>query len=463
MKKHIIIFAALLAAVSCQIDPAAAPVGENEIVFTANLADVTRVSFDAGKMAWETGDVLRVSNGTSWEDVTLTASDITADGYTATFKTTSLTTAANYYAVYPAANCGSGFTLDGGNVVVSIPQVQTAENVFTCVATCTDAVPVFAFKHPNTVIRFTTTRDDISRIVFHSNGNQVISGALNVNPSTAESTWGTDSYNAVSCTVVGGEAFIEISPLERLTTGFTIYAYDSSDGLLGILNKNSNRLFVRNNYYSLVNPTFSSSSDYYYCNGYPYLSFDNALSAFNADDGATLVWTDNTSSSKTFTAENGVLDLNGYSHNGCFFIQNNDGGTIIVRNGTMSSTGDCFDGTPGYGSSFGGKIILENLTVNGVLWTDGHEFEIRSGTYNTIHNMYKTGSPGLVTIKGGFFNLQPVAFSYSGWNKGNYVIEGGKFKVDPRLGENITIAAGYEVISNPDDDAATYPFKVVAI
>lgn len=453
MKKYIIIFALLLAAVSCQKEDVAAP---GRLVFTAQISDAAKVVENGGKMTWEPGDVIRISNGTSWEDVTLSASDITADGYSATFAV-SLSEAAQYYAVYPAANCGSGLTVSEGNVTVSVPTDQTPENVFTCVASCPDANRLFAFKHPSALIYFYTTNSSISRLVFHANGGQAVAGPLSVDPSTGESVWGGSTSDDISVAVSSeGKAWLEIAPLETLTTGFSVYAYNASDALLGIVYKNASRQFVQNTRYTLDRPNLTASAAEF--DGYAYTSLDNALAAFNAKGNGTLTWDANASWDKTFTAENGTLNLNGHTHSGCFYLQNQSG-TITICNGTISGT----DGASGFNDSFGGKIILENLTITGTLWTDGHEFEIRSGTYGQINNTILNSAPtsGLITIKGGFFKNQFNHNPSSGWSKGSFLIEGGKFKYDPTASSYpVTIAAGKSVQTNTDSDAATYPYVV---
>lgn len=458
MRKTILFLAAAAAAFSCAKEPANDIPTKEGITFTAGF-EATKVAYNSGKMTWEEGDVIRISNGTSWEDVTLAASDISVDGYSATFTVTTLGTAPEYYAVYPASNCGSGLTVDEGNVVVSIPTAQTYENVFTCVAGCEDAERRFSFRHPFALICFSTNNASISRIVFHSNASQPVAGPLSINPETAASDWHSIGSDEISLPITAGKAYIEVAPVETLTNGFSIYAYDSGDNLLGIVYKSTSRKFASNTRYSITNPGLSAVKAGF--DGYYYTSFDNALSAFNAKGSGTLTWSENTSYSKTITAENGTMDLNGYSHNGCFFIQNHSG-TLTLRNGTFSSTGDCFDGKSGFSDSFAGKIILENLTVNGILWTDGHEYEIRSGTYNQIRNSYMNSDPGLVTIKGGSFKKQ-LYFDTglnAGWTRGRFVVEGGKFAYDPTLGENVTIADGKTVKANTDADAATYPFIV---
>ena len=110
-------------------------------------------------------------------------------------------------------------------------------------------------------------------------------------------------------------------------------------------------------------------------------------------------------------------------------------------------------------------MILENITVNGILWTDSHPFVIRSGNYNQIRNMKKntvtSDGSGTVTIEGGTFKSF-YNYNASGWAYGDYYISGGKFAFDPEKATNVTIVSGYHVEDNTDGDSATFPYKVVA-
>ena len=194
-----------------------------------------------------------------------------------------------------------------------------------------------------------------------------------------------------------------------------------------------------------------------------YYSLQGILSAFG-DNGGTLTFLEDISSELTFIGSStGVVDMNGHSTNKVFWMQNT-GGSITIRNGTFSQTGDCLDGKTGFDDGYGGTVILENMTVKGTLWTDSHPYIIRSGDYNQIRNMKKndvtsTGS-GTVTIEGGRFKSF-YNYSKSGWTYGDYIISGGKFAFDPRTATNTTIATGYKVESNTDSDSGTYPYIVV--
>ena len=195
-----------------------------------------------------------------------------------------------------------------------------------------------------------------------------------------------------------------------------------------------------------------------------YYSIAGILNAFS-DNGGTLTFLADNTSELTFTGSaNGIVDMNGHTQNKVFWMQNT-GGSITIRNGSFTQTGDCFDGKTGFADGYGGTVILENMTVKGTLWTDSHPYIIRSGDYNQIRNMRKndvsSDGSGTVTIEGGRFQSF-YNYSSSGWSYGDYIISGGKFAFDPSTATNVTIVSGYSVVANIGEDSATYPYQVVA-
>lgn len=194
----------------------------------------------------------------------------------------------------------------------------------------------------------------------------------------------------------------------------------------------------------------------------PYYSIEGIVNAFNENGGTLTFQADNTIE-LTFSGTSGIVDMNGHTQNKVFWMQN-DSGTITIRNGTFTQTSDCFDGKAYFNDGYGGTVILENMTVNGILWTDSHPFIIRSGDYKQINNMKKntvtSAGSGTVTIEGGRFKSF-YNYSATGWTYGDYYISGGKFAFNPTSATNVTIASGYKVVENTDSDSATYPYQVI--
>ena len=198
-----------------------------------------------------------------------------------------------------------------------------------------------------------------------------------------------------------------------------------------------------------------------------------AVSSFNSTTDSRLLFTEDISGSLTFTSSDGETDMNGHTNNSsddCYIQNNVEGKSITFKNGTVSAS---FDGAPSWNDFYKGTVILENMTVNGSIFTDGHAYIINGGTYNKIRHYKKTGTPGTVTIYDGKFSVfndteaDNAAQSLGGADckGGAYILYGGKYKFNPStttLGREatITIPDGYSVQSNTDDDSGTYPWVV---
>ena len=431
------------------------------LVFHAELADITKASFDAGKMSWNAGDVIRIGNGTSWVDVALAAEDIAPDGRTAIIPVTGLAAADNYYAVYPAANCGSGLTISGGNVEITVPSAQNT--CFTCVAGCGASDLRLSFRHPFALVNITTTYSTIDHVSIGSINGESLAGTVSVNIATGSCAWVSAGAAAVSAPMAELRGFVEIVPLETFSGGLRLDAYDADDRLMGSVSRTGRKNVLANTYYTMATGTSFPSAPVASVGTTNYYTFAEAVAAFNNGDG-DLTYTGDNNTELTFSATSGTVDLNGHSQKAKIWI-NNSTGTITLRNGTITPTGDCIDGEYGFNHGFGGTVILENMTVNGILWTDSHNFIINSGDYNQIRNMKRNevDNSGTVTITGGRFK-QFSHYNSSGWSEGTYYISGGKFAFDPStLGTNfnVVIESGYSVQDNPDSDNTTYT-KIVA-
>ena len=431
------------------------------LVFQAELADITKASFNAGKMSWTAGDVIRIGNGTSWVDITLAAADIAPDGRTASLTVTGLAAADNYYAVYPASNCGSGLTVTGGNVEITVPSVQNS--CFTCVASCGASDLRLGFKHPFALVNVTTTYSTIDHVSICSINGESLAGTVSVNIATGSCSWVSAGAATVTAPMAELCGFVEIVPLETFSGGLRLDAYDADDLYMGSVSRTGRKNVAANTYYTLATGTSFPSAPVASVGGSNFYTFAEAAQAFNAG-GGTLTYNQDNSTEVTFSATSGTVDMNGYSQKAKIWI-NNASGTLTIMNGVLTPTGDCIDGEYGFNHGFGGTVILENMTVKGILWTDSHNFIINSGEYNQIRNMKRNeiDNSGTVTITGGKFN-QFYHYGSGGWSEGTYYISGGKFKFDPTtLGSNfnVVIADGYSVQDNPDSDSSTYG-KIVA-
>lgn len=135
------------------------------------------------------------------------------------------------------------------------------------------------------------------------------------------------------------------------------------------------------------------------------------------------------------TRADGTVDLNGHTVTNLFLQNKDPNKTVTVKNGTINNK---IDGRTGFDADFAGKVVLENLTVKGNTWADGHTITIKSGTYNAIQNStnFSTSAKSSVIIEGGSFNNLVI-----GTKGESYSISGGSFKTKPNedfLAEGVT-------------------------
>ena len=128
------------------------------------------------------------------------------------------------------------------------------------------------------------------------------------------------------------------------------------------------------------------------------------IGAFNANPAAnpTLTLTRDYSGEIYITRADGTIDFDGNAIGSNLFLQNNDSSkTLTLKNGIVHGN---IDGAPGFGTYFAGKVVLENMTVDGIVWADGHEVEICSGSY---HGVSKSQGSEVISISGGTFDNKP--------------------------------------------------------
>ena len=152
----------------------------------------------------------------------------------------------------------------------------------------------------------------------------------------------------------------------------------------------------------------------------------NNVSSFNSATEADPVLKLTQNVSEIYiTRADGTVDLNGHTVTNLFLQNNDPNKTVTVKNGTINNK---IDGKTGYDADFAGTVVLENLTVKGNTWADGHTITIISGTYNTIQNSTNnsTSAKSSVIIEGGSFNNLVIG------SKGeSYAISGGTFNNKP--------------------------------
>ena len=190
--------------------------------FTAEFAPQTRTSISidqtgVGSVKWQEGDAISILQGHTNNKVVLKASDISADGTTASI-TASVKPGLTYCAVYPYSTSNSYWN---GNLVTVQPPARQDGSFGCCHVSYVEfdsTDEAITFQNISNIITFTKSSSDIVRITFEDNsGSEILKGtsAVEVNTESA------------------GPYFIGL-PDCTLEQGFTITAFDSSDNCIGM-------------------------------------------------------------------------------------------------------------------------------------------------------------------------------------------------------------------------------------
>lgn len=199
-------------------------------------------------------------------------------------------------------------------------------------------------------------------------------------------------------------------------------------------------------------------------------NWETAIASFNAEEtpNPKLIFTSDISWSldsymqaRAITRADGVIDFDGHTVTHMFLQNDVTGKNLTLMNGTV--VGDAswhisLDTKTEFDDFYKGTVTLDNMTVPGNIFIDGHLYIIMSGTYHKIFNYTGDGCPGKLIIYGGYFadNIHEYEETSSA---GTYELYGGKYAIRP---EDSWCASGYSVKSNTDDDSSTYPYIVSA-
>lgn len=207
MKKTVITLAVaaatLFAFSSCEKENLTNTSNNGVRVITATFEnDGTRTTLNAdGKTPeWAVGDVLRILNGTSYQDVTLAAENITDNKITFT---TTLT--GTLYAVYPASATAMTSCSDG-NVSFTIPAIQdgsfASANICVAKSSTTDETNI-VFRNATAVLKIITVTNVVGVDVTTANS---IAGAVTASFSGSELSLTTTSLDKNYVSAVGTSA-----------------------------------------------------------------------------------------------------------------------------------------------------------------------------------------------------------------------------------------------------------------
>ncbi|MBQ7269309.1 MAG: hypothetical protein IJS62_05590 [Bacteroidales bacterium] len=184
MKRYMIVFAALLAAVSCKVEnPLAAgdaelPCGGERLTFTAEIEASRTVLGSDWSVTWAEGDEVSIL----WRGGRTVAPAVIADGKV-TFSA-SVEDAEGYFALYPStvpASVGSD-----GRLTFTLPPQQDGTFAGCAVIasyTTREALDFGRFRSAVGLVRFNIGDGGISRVSFSSAGDVPVSGTVSVSPS----------------------------------------------------------------------------------------------------------------------------------------------------------------------------------------------------------------------------------------------------------------------------------------
>lgn len=203
-------------------------------------------------------------------------------------------------------------------------------------------------------------------------------------------------------------------------------------------------------------------------------SFNNA-----SESNPTLNLAEDYNGGMTITRSDGTINLNNHSIKGTLYLQGTDRSkTLTINNGTITGS---IDGKDGFNTTFTywSNIVLNDITVNGQVYSEGHDITINGGTYKGTVGVYTYQNAeytSTLTVNEGYFYkiFELNQGSITGGNAvgGNVVLYGGSFVEKPTrytyyrapsgLEKDSFIASGKTVISCSDTvGGQTFNYKVV--
>lgn len=215
------------------------------VTFTASFPE-TKAALDktTGKMTWEAGDQISITDGYNTEVVTLKAEDITENGRCATFIAPGLSPESLYTAAFPAMNA----MLNGDEIMYGpLPVLNLPSDAFRSFAysdkgheTDSDPVSLF-FKPAGAIISIPVTDDSIVNFGLTLNEAPAFNNGFMVYDEDGSYYVydEPDSYvddNVCYSPVVDGIAYFPIAP-GVTATGFTVSAFNNKGDIVGAADK----------------------------------------------------------------------------------------------------------------------------------------------------------------------------------------------------------------------------------
>ena len=205
--------------------------------FTFSLGDNTKVSIgEEGKLKWEAGDELSLVNGDTNRKITLKASDISADGKSATVTMDIESDGQKYFALYPyspTAREEYDILLFNG---IAASQDGTFESAYKAVGQPSANSSSFTFANAFNYIKFNVSTSSIDHVVFAGNDSEPLTGWFYAMEDYIEFDNQEEAGIRIEAKVVkDGETYVALPQSSVFSKGFSIFCYTSDGSLYGIV------------------------------------------------------------------------------------------------------------------------------------------------------------------------------------------------------------------------------------
>ena len=225
-----------ISAVACaQIEDLAAPqtpVGENAIVFTANVPTRTAIADDDKTVTWVAGDEVKFA----WAGGE-TVSTASKDGATTTFTVQLAEEVEEAYVVYPSAVCTG---VEDGKVVLDFTQALkdgqfSKADICVAKAVKTDGVwnTTLNFKNAACLIKVGVTSEETCRLQVVAVGDEIIGGNLTVSLDGDNISFEYPEEGRTMMTMpvsAPGNYYIPVFPGVELSDGFRVNCFVPGEG-----------------------------------------------------------------------------------------------------------------------------------------------------------------------------------------------------------------------------------------
>jgi len=228
---------------------------KTKVSFSASL-DQTKTIFAEGKLYWEEGDKIAITDGNASEAVTLNQENISEGGTVATFDVTTLRPdAKNYYAVYPAESYSS--VSDDTFSFSNAGLTQSNKKSFFSAAVGANAkggVVKLRFRNASSLLHFDVKEgSQVKSVTMETKVNsQYLATNFTYTYGTRSFTSGEGKSNSINFELDGSKS-VNIAVEPGTYNGFAITGYDSSNTKIGTVDVSGTITFNLGEYRNIPN------------------------------------------------------------------------------------------------------------------------------------------------------------------------------------------------------------------